>query len=203
MHPSPLKCILWSIASSYLWARTLHMIAWGLGSSYVRILLVTPDYSMQLNNRHMHGHPTCACACGVWSMQTFQFRFGPPLDNKIWSQTQRIWQMSWETIQMLCGINFSTVIYFLIMKPYQGKRTKLVQVMYMDVVMMYTCTYLLLHVCALVIPPYGAYMHVAHSLTEIWCSIVHFSYTCIMILCSESTIWGSSSITFSVNRVYR
>lgn len=79
----------------------------------------------------------------------------------------RIWQMSWETIQMLCGINFSTVIYLLIMKPYQGKRTKLVQVMYMDVVMMYTCTYLLLHVRALVIPPYGAYMHVAHSLTEI------------------------------------
>lgn len=66
------------------------MIAWGLGSSYVRILLVTPDYSMQLNNRHMHGHPTCACACGVWSMQTFQFRFGPPLDNKIWSQTQNL-----------------------------------------------------------------------------------------------------------------
>ena len=50
---------------------------------------------------------------------------------------------------------------------------------YMHVVMMYTCTYLLLHVRALVIPLYGAYMHVARSLTEIGCSIVHFSYTCI------------------------
>ena len=95
--------------------RALHMIAWGL-----RILLVTPNYSMQLITATCMGHPTYMCMC-MWCMKhadmdtthCFPFRFGPLINH--WTTRFEAKHKYFKNLANVMG-NYTNICYSLALR---------------------------------------------------------------------------------------